>query len=81
MPASLNLNPTVKVYVVNSLLKDGTNTWALLACRKVLRAACRIHDLSNSLLQRICVTKNFLVLDGLGGFEYRALRRLVHRTT
>lgn len=65
----------------NLLLKPRANTWALLACSKVLRAAGQVHNISNSLLQRICFRKNSLLLRSVDWKNSSGLRMWVYAAT
>lgn len=66
---------------MNLLLEADANAWALLIGDKESRAACRVHDLSNSLLQGIRVTKSFLLLYNLDWNSSCKLERLIHSAT
>lgn len=81
MPARLDMISTVYIHGSNLLLKADANAWALLIGNKVLRAGCRVHDLSNSLLQGIRVTKAFLLLHHLNWNSSCEIESWVHSVT
>lgn len=81
MPARLVMTSSICICGSNLLLKADTNAWALLIGNKILRAACRVHDLSNSLLQRIRVTKTFLLLHHLDWNSSCNLERGINSAT
>lgn len=81
MPDSLDIKSSVWIYGSNLLLKADANAWALLIANEELRAACRVHDLLNSLLQGIRVTKAFLLLYHLDWNSSCKLERWIHSAT